>query len=153
MPRGQGGRILQRDLLHRRIAEVGPIAASMLRSFPEYQSSYLRQLFDEGLVANRDIPLQPSLFDEPRPTLSVAPKLNSEQQEAVDEVVSCDGYGCFLLEGVTGSGKTEVYMGIIKHWIDRDCGALILVPEIALTPQLITRFRARFWGHHRSVAQ
>ena len=67
-PRGQGGRILKRDLLHRCIAEVGPIAASTLRSFPEYQSSYLRQLFDEGLVANRDIPLQPSLFDEPRPT-------------------------------------------------------------------------------------
>ena len=71
--------------------------------------------------------------------------LNADQQAAVDAVqASLEEFAAFLLEGVTGSGKTEVYLRIIDAVITQRRQALILVPEIGLTPQLVNRFRRRF---------
>ncbi|MEZ8102484.1 primosomal protein N' [Vibrio bivalvicida] len=72
------------------------------------------------------------------------PKLNSEQAIAIATVNSSEGFGCYLLEGVTGSGKTEVYLNLIKPVLEQGKQALVLVPEIGLTPQTINRFRKRF---------
>lgn len=72
-------------------------------------------------------------------------KLNSDQEYAVDEVKKYkDEFKPFLLYGVTGSGKTEVYMHMIKNVIDDGKSAIVLVPEISLTPQLVGNFRKRF---------
>ena len=78
--------------------------------------------------------------------------LTSEQQAAVDAVTQAQGYGCFLLHGITGSGKTEVYVHLMHHILQpcpelgRRSGGqvLLLVPEINLTPQLEQYFANRF---------
>ena len=68
--------------------------------------------------------------------------LTDDQRAAVDAIA--DGKGVFLLHGVTGSGKTEVYMTVIERMLERGKTAIMLVPEIALTPQILGLFRARF---------
>jgi primosomal protein N' (replication factor Y) len=76
-----------------------------------------------------------------------APPLNPAQAEAVDAIQTARGrYQAFLLDGVTGSGKTEVYLQSITDCIAQGKQALVVVPEIGLTPQLIERFQQRL-GH------
>ena len=72
-------------------------------------------------------------------------KLNKEQEYSVNKVTECFGSSkTFLLYGVTGSGKTEVYMNIIDNAINIGKSAIMLVPEISLTPQIVSRFVSRF---------
>ncbi|WP_297831469.1 primosomal protein N', partial [Thermomonas sp.] len=66
-----------------------------------------------------------------------------EQQAAIDAIRAARGFAPFLLDGVTGSGKTEVYLQAIADCLARGRQALVLVPEIGLTPQALARFRAR----------
>ncbi len=78
-------------------------------------------------------------------------QLTADQRRAIDAIRACIDRGehaTFLLQGVTGSGKTEVYIRAIQHAVSFGRQAIVLVPEISLTPQTIRRFRARF----RSVA-
>jgi primosomal protein N' (replication factor Y) len=70
--------------------------------------------------------------------------LNQEQQAAVDTVLAQSGFNSYLLDGVTGSGKTEVYLQLIAHYLQQGQQVLVLVPEIGLTPQTLSRFRKRF---------
>ena len=72
--------------------------------------------------------------------------LNAGQQQAVDAVTRSRGYAAFLLHGITGSGKTEVYLHLIRHALEQGGQVLLLIPEINLTPQLEQYFRARFSG-------
>jgi primosomal protein N' (replication factor Y) len=74
----------------------------------------------------------------PRPALTAA------QREALDAIVSAGEDERLLLHGVTGSGKTEVYLGAVEAELARGRGAIVLVPEIALTPQIVGRFVDRF---------
>ena len=77
-------------------------------------------------------------------------KLNRMQREALDRIVSAGGASGpavpILLHGVTGSGKTEVYLQAIAHELSYGRGAIVLVPEISLTPQTVRRFAGRFGG-------
>ncbi len=69
--------------------------------------------------------------------------LNDEQRNAADAIRAGSGFAPFLLDGVTGSGKTEVYLDAIADCLARGRQALVLVPEIGLTPQTLARFRTR----------
>lgn len=75
----------------------------------------------------------------------ILPDLNPAQQTAVDTITHANAeFRAFLIDGVTGSGKTEVYLRVIDAMLAKDQQVLVLVPEISLTPQTIARFRERF---------
>ena len=87
----------------------------------------------------------PYQIDQVQP--STPKKLTAEQAQAtnaVDQAIDEKKATTFLLEGVTGSGKTEVYLQIIQHALAQGKSALMLVPEISLTPQIVRQFKARF---------
>lgn len=69
--------------------------------------------------------------------------LNSEQQQAFDSIINSND-SIYLLQGVTGSGKTEVYLNLVEHYVKKNQTAIVLVPEISLTPMIIQRFKQRF---------
>ncbi|GIX05650.1 MAG: primosomal protein N' [Candidatus Poribacteria bacterium] len=113
--------------------------------------SVLEALRQKGLVEIRqqEVDRTPSELEEgespfsPRRPLALTP----HQQAALSpilEAIRRREFGCFLLHGVTGSGKTEVYLQAIERVLERGEGALLLVPEISLTPQTAERLSARF---------
>ncbi len=119
--------------------------------------SVLIRLVAAGLAVLEEPPaesaLAPAASPAPRALVVSAqadpPVLTPEQREVVDrllEVYDTPGFSRRLLWGVTGSGKTEVYLRLLARAAERGEGAILLVPEIALTPQMIGRVRARFGG-------
>ncbi|MEX2480574.1 MAG: primosomal protein N' [Gammaproteobacteria bacterium] len=100
----------------------------------------LRRLEKKAWVERHTIPATRNIAPIP-PGIA----LNAEQKQAVDEICAHrDEFRTFLLYGITGSGKTEVYLEVIAHCLAEQRQALVLVPEIALTQQLVGRFRQRF---------
>ncbi|MCB0421746.1 MAG: primosomal protein N' [Bdellovibrionales bacterium] len=77
---------------------------------------------------------------------SSPPELTEEQKSCIEAIQSVNGYATHLLHGVTGSGKTEVYLHLMHDVLAQGKKALVLVPEISLTPQLLKRFASRFPG-------
>ena len=120
---------------------IGEVALSVLP--PE-----LRKL-DDAQLANRIKKLHKALAARPpAPTQTEAPALNAAQVDALAQVAAASGANTVLLHGVTGSGKTEVYLGAAAGALAAGKQALVLVPEINLTPQLEARFTERFAGRH-----
>ena len=106
----------------------------------------LKALCDRELVTlyRREVFRRPE--DAPE-VLSALPVLNEEQEKAfagISDLAEEGRAGCALLQGVTGSGKTSVYIHLIRRQLDRGKSAILLVPEIALTPQMLRTFSGHF---------
>jgi len=101
-----------------------------------------RALLEKGLISRFDI-RSPDFDETLAPAAQPGPTLNEDQQKAIEALRSGDSFGAWLIEGVTGSGKTEVYLQRMQDIIDGGRQVLVLVPEIGLTPQLVSRLRKR----------
>jgi len=120
----------------------GTVDASHARTMAPTASSAVRRLLQKGWIRTSS---QPASTRQVAQAPSPPPALTAAQESALFEIRAALGtYRAFLLLGVTGSGKTEVYLHAIQDTLNAGQQALLLVPEIALTPQLESTIRARF---------
>lgn len=125
----------------------GEAPASQLRREFEADSALLKRLREKGFVEVTEREVYRDPFREEQFRRDSPPVLNESQSVALGLLAAAlerHAFTPFLLHGVTGSGKTEVYLHAIEQAIARGRTALVLVPEIALTPQLVRRFKCRF---------
>jgi primosomal protein N' (replication factor Y) len=129
------------------LQSVGEAPGALIRKNFGESSQPLRKLVGLGLVAleKREVyrdPFREEVFEQDSPK-----SLNENQSKAFKRITGAADdrkFTPFLLHGITGSGKTEVYLQSIAHGLKLERNALVLVPEIALTPQLVSRFKCRF---------
>lgn len=123
------------------------VAVQDLARFASVSVSVLDTLRKHGYIRCVDIEVKrdPAKHRDVKKTLPMEPTM--EQAAVLDALkaeIDRHAFAEILLHGVTGSGKTEVYMQLIGHVIDKGRQAIVLVPEISLTPQMVDRFRSRF---------
>ncbi|MEH1934172.1 MAG: primosomal protein N' [Nostoc sp.] len=139
----------QREILEVLRRRGGELWQSELLQICNASSSILKTIAQKGyiVIEEREV-----LRTEQGPALAgdSAKSLTAAQASALETIQTLDGFAQVLLHGVTGSGKTEVYLQAIAPLLNQGKSALVLVPEIGLTPQLTDRFRARF-GNKVSV--
>lgn len=110
-------------------------------------SRQVRWLENNGFIKVELEKVSRDPFSEMPVVIKTPPELTTDQEVAlrkIGEAIKRGRFSPFLLHGVTGSGKTEVYMSAIEEVIKKGKEAIVLVPEISLTPQLVKRFRGRF---------
>ncbi|GAE29192.1 primosomal protein N' [Alkalihalobacillus hemicellulosilyticus] len=137
----------QIELVHILSRQPAPISIQALLEEGQTTHASLKPLREKGIIKEVDQevyrdPLSGLQFERTEPL-----KLTNQQQQVVDQVNPCiqkEKHDVFLLHGVTGSGKTEVYLQVIQQALDLQKEAIMLVPEISLTPQMVNRFKGRF---------
>jgi primosomal protein N' (replication factor Y) (superfamily II helicase) len=126
----------------------GEMSARELATAVGADRQTLRRLEQRELIETRSSTVRRAPADSGLSGVAARPQLLSEQEQAVESIISAldgdaDAPSQLLLHGVTGSGKTEVYLAAVEAALERGRGAIVLVPEIGLAPQAVARFRAR----------
>ena len=146
----------QTELLEAILRLEAPIRASQLLRQTSLDNQTLRALVKRGLVELREeaVVRDPHADEQFIATSNLI--LNQEQTHALKEIAqaldSPEKSRPILLHGVTGSGKTEIYLQAIRAALNRGSTAIVLVPEISLTPQTVERFKGRFADVQDAVA-
>ena len=116
---------------------------AVLKEMLGVSDSILKTLEKNEVIELRDVEVGRDPFWNKKVEKDIIPALTEEQRRVV-ESIDINGYSKNLIYGVTGSGKTEVYLRLIRKVLDSGKNAIVLVPEISLTPQITNRFLARF---------
>jgi len=138
----------QRALLERLARDEAGVPEDDLADWPRWRD-HIRSLRERGWAERRE--REPAGSPPPAQLAGLAtgvPEPTPDQQTALDTIIASGdtGYRAWLLQGITGSGKTEVYLRLAERQLRAGRRVLILVPEIGLTPQLVGRFAKRFAG-------
>lgn len=140
LQQGPGRARVQFALLEMLSKATMPLGAEAFKGLSNSWKTALTALETKGLIVRAE-----PVSAAHEAILNPAPTATPDQQQAIKQVsASLHEFNCFLLHGITGSGKTEVYLRCIDEVLRKGQQAMVLVPEISLTPQLVDRFRQRF---------
>lgn len=137
----------QRQLIEFFIEHPVAIQQKDLIKILDTNRSHIKTLITKSLLSESKVEVYRNPYDDDAFEQTTALKLTDEQSEAIKPIkqtIENNLHDVFLLHGVTGSGKTEVYLQAIHDVLNKGEEAIVLVPEISLTPQMVKRFKGRF---------
>ncbi|KML46635.1 primosomal protein N' [Cytobacillus firmus] len=142
-----GNATKQKEVVEYFLQEEGSVDQKELFSLLGITSSTLKGLLQKGLLGQKDVEIYRNPFGDREFERTEPLSLTEEQRKAIIPILNSiedNRHETFLLYGVTGSGKTEVYLQSIQRVLEDGKEAIVLVPEISLTPQMVKRFKGRF---------
>lgn len=137
----------QQEIIQFFIEQPKPVERTELMKHLNTSLSSVRALVEKGILSELDVEVYRNPYENRQFERTTPFSLTEEQAEALRPIhasIARNMHDVFLLYGVTGSGKTEVYLQAIEKVINQGKEAIVLVPEISLTPQMVTRFKGRF---------
>lgn len=141
------GEQMKRVLKHLATFGGAPIPVKEIMELLGVTRSPLKSLEQKGYIRLEEMEVYRDPYANRRFTQGTKHSFTPQQEtiwEPIKEAIESQAFSSFLLHGVTGSGKTEVYMEAIEQTLDQGREAIFLVPEISLTPQMVERFKSRF---------